>query len=91
MTGNDYLLQLFSEHMKTAVSSRTYQAIYLNQTDPRGEYQCQLKKELFIKFFSLLKLGGSGNIGLTSGQLMDFEFNTEKSSFFTINLEVGCR
>ena len=85
------MLQIYTQHMKSQVASRTYVATFSNETDPSEEYHCQLKKEIFIKFFSLLKLGGSGNIGLTSNQLMDFEFNTEKNPFFTINLEVACR
>lgn len=77
--------------MKSSVTSRTYVATFKLETDPKEEYHCQLKKEIFTKFFSLLKLGGNGTIGISPGELMDFEFNTEKNTFFTINLEVGCR
>ena len=83
-------LMLYSEHMKTQVVSRPYSGT-LSDEGQIDKIHCTLKKDMFIKFFSLFKLLGSSLLKMSNAELIELEFYCEKSPFFIIHLEAGCR
>lgn len=51
-------MQLKSKHMKTNVTNRCFPAKPKDQTEIRPKYKVTLKKDVFIKFFMILRLAG---------------------------------
>ena len=56
-TGEDtFSMQLKSKHMRTNVTNRGYPAKPKDPAEVRPKYKVMLKKEVFLKFFMILKL-----------------------------------
>jgi hypothetical protein len=62
--------------MKTQVVSRPYTSTLSDEVD---KVHCTLKKDMFIKFFSLFKLLGSSVLRMTNAEIIELEFFCEKS------------
>lgn len=73
-----YGLILYSEHMKTQVVSRPYTSTLSDEVQ-MDKVHCTLKKDMFIKFFSLFKLLGSSVLRMTNAEIIELEFFCEKS------------
>ena len=50
-----YALSLNSGHMKSDVTNKHFEGRLRDQADEQNEYITNLKKEVFLKFFSILK------------------------------------
>lgn len=70
--------------MKTTVNKKLYNGEVIDQDYDDSEYQCYLKRAVFMKFFSILKLGGKGLINITDGELLELEFCCEKYQAITV-------
>lgn len=53
-----YSMQLKSKHMKTNVTNKGYPAKPKNIEEIKAKYKVSLKKEVYLKFFMILKLQG---------------------------------
>ena len=53
---NTYNMQLKSKHMKCLVTNRGYPSKAKDEGAIRSKYKVQLKKDVFLKFFQILKL-----------------------------------
>ena len=42
--------------MRAQVTNRTFSGIYADETNMKGKYKVEMKKEVFAKFFSVLKI-----------------------------------
>jgi hypothetical protein len=52
------MLELSSERMKTTVTNRRFQGSMAEASNSKPKYDATLKKEVFIKFFTPLKMPG---------------------------------
>ena len=52
------MLELNSERMKTTVTNRRFQGSMAEQGNPKTRYDATLKKDVFIKFLTPLKMPG---------------------------------
>ena len=86
-----YALMLYSEHMKTQVLQRPLVGKWLGYGQQLQALHCTMKRDLFIKFFSLFKLQGSAQLRLSDAEAMEVEFYCDKSPFFCVHLEASCR
>ena len=77
-TRAQYSMQLKSKHMKTNVTNRCFPAKPKDQTEIRSKYKVSLKKEVFIKFFMILRLAGQGLIKMNHKQVIEMEYTLEK-------------
>ena len=50
-----------------------------------------LKKEVFMKFFMILKLAGYGVIKLNHKQIIEMEYTLEKCPYLSLVVETGAR
>jgi hypothetical protein len=55
-TADSFSMQLKSKHMKSMVTNRGYPGKAKDENNLRPKYKVQLKKEIFLKFFMILKL-----------------------------------
>mmetsp|Transcript_13965 Transcript_13965/g.23742 ORF Transcript_13965/g.23742 Transcript_13965/m.23742 type:complete len:224 (+) Transcript_13965:1-672(+) len=55
---NSFQMSLKSGNMKTSVTNRGYPARLRDEKEAARKYQVKLKREVFLKFFSILKLQG---------------------------------
>ena len=53
-----FSMQLKSKHMKTNVTNKGYPAKPKNMDEIKSKYKVSLKKEVYLKFFMILKLQG---------------------------------
>ena len=89
---DSYDLSLFSERMKTSVISKGYKGTWLEEDDQQSDtVKVVMRKDMYVKFFSLFKLQGSGIFRITSGQVCELEFYCDKSPFFSVHLEAACK
>ena len=58
-------MALTSRHMRAEVVNREFDAAFNEVTEMKRKYKVALKKEVFLKFFSVLKLGGQCMIKLS--------------------------
>ena len=77
--------------MKTQVTSRPYEAELTNPDLKLESVHATMKRDMFIKFFNLFKLNGKAILRMTDAELLEIEFFCEKSNFFCVHLEAGCR
>lgn len=77
--------------MKTNVSNKGYPAKPKDQSEIRSKYKVSLKKDVFLKFFMILKLSGSGLIKLNHKQVIEMEYTLDKCPFLSLVLETGAR
>jgi hypothetical protein len=50
-----------------------------------------LKKEVFMKFFMILKLAGSGLVKMNHKSLIEMEYTLEKCPYLSLVVETGAR
>jgi len=58
MPANRYALSIHSNHMTTQVTNRQFDGKLRDSTEVKQEYTATLKKEVFLKFFNVLKMPG---------------------------------
>lgn len=78
-----YQLQLKSKHMKTIVKNREYSARFNGSDDKpkaRPKYKIPLKKEIFLRFFQVLKLGGSALLKVNHCNMIEMAYTLEKNN-----------
>ena len=86
-----FSLTLQSSHMKTTVSNRAYPAKPSDPQNVKEQYGVKLKKEVFLKFFSILKLAGQGLIKVNDKESIEMEYTVEKCPYLSLVLETGAR
>ena len=60
-------------------------------SDVKSEYEIQLKKEVFLKLFSVLKLPGNGMFKVNHFGLIEIEYTHDKYHHISIVLEAASR
>ena len=85
-----FKLQLKSKHIKTNVT-KCYPAKAKEETDIRTKYEVHLKKEVFNKFFQILKLGGQGLMKMNYEERIEMEYTLDKCPFLSLVLETAAR
>ena len=86
-----FKLQLKSKHMRANVTNRSYPAKAKENTDIRAKYKVALKKEVFLKFFQILKLGGQGLMKMNHKEVIEMEYTLDKCPFLSLVLETTAR
>jgi len=90
--GSDFNLELSSRHMKASVTNRSFQGIYADETNMKGKYKVDLKKEVFAKFFSVLKITpGSAVLKLDDKKNLEMEYTIEKCPNIRVIVETPSR
>jgi hypothetical protein len=77
--------------MQTKVSSSLYAGILRNPSDEKQEYVTTLKKDVFKKFFHVLKNSGQAKLRINNQALMEMEFSYDKCAYITVVLETASR
>jgi hypothetical protein len=57
----------------------------------KGKYKITLKKEVFIKFFNILKIPGSAFAKIDDKEMLELEYSIDKCAFIKVILETPCR
>jgi hypothetical protein len=86
-----YTMNLNSRHMRTDVLNKEFEASYNEISDMKEKYKVALKKEVFMKFFSILKLPGSCVIKISHNSLIEMDYSLEKCAFINVLLETPAR
>ena len=90
--GSEFNLELSSRHMKASVTNRSFQGIYADETNMKGKYKVDLKKEVFAKFFSVLKITpGSAVLKLDDKKNLEMEYTVEKCPNIKVIVETPSR
>lgn len=84
-------MNLNSRHMRTDVLNKEFEASYNEISDMKEKYKVALKKEVFMKFFSILKLPGSCVIKISHNSLIEMDYSLEKCAFINVLLETPAR
>jgi hypothetical protein len=50
-----------------------------------------LKKDVFVKFFSILKLAGWGYIKVNHKEIIEMQYTLDKCPFLSLTLETAAR
>jgi hypothetical protein len=78
--------------MKSSVTNRNFSGIYSDETNMRGKYKVQLKKEVFTKFFSVLKITpGTAVMKIDHKKTLEMEYTVDKCSNIKVILETPSR
>ena len=77
--------------MKTSVVNKQFSANFNDSSNMKAKYNITLKKEVFQKFFSVLKLQGQSAIKINHNNLIEMEYVLEKCPFITVTLETPAR
>jgi hypothetical protein len=78
--------------MKASVTNRAFQGIYSDETNMRGKYRVDLKKEVFAKFFSVLKITpGSAVLKIDDKKNLEMEYTIEKCPNIKVIVETPSR
>ena len=85
------MLGLNSRHMKTEVINKEFDASFNEISDMKEKYKVTLKKEVFMKFFSVLKLPGQCVVKISHNSLIEMDYSLEKCPFINVLLEVPAR
>lgn len=75
--------------MKTQVNNRSYPAKPKEEGEAAREYKVKLKKEVFSKFFSVLKLAGQGLVKVNNQESIELEYTIERCPHLSLVLETG--
>ena len=90
--GSDFNLELRSRHMRASVSNRTFSGIYSDETNMRGKYKVDLKKEVFSKFFSVLKITpGTAVMKIDNKKNLEMEYTIDKCPYIKVIVETPSR
>ncbi|CDW88775.1 UNKNOWN [Stylonychia lemnae] len=74
-----YNMELSSSRMTTTIRNKTYQAQLTDVSNIRGEYSVCLKKDMFTKFFSALKIPGSAQLRIDHEESFEMKYTFEKN------------
>ena len=89
---SDFNLELSSRHMKAAVTNRTFSGIYLDETNMKGKYKVDLNKEVFSKFFSVLKITpGTAVLKIDHKKNLEMEYTVDKCPNIKVIVETPSR
>lgn len=77
--------------MTSVVKNRTFDAQFTDVSNIKDEYSLYLKKEVFIKFFSILKLPGAAAIRANHKQMLEMEYTLDKCHNITVILITPAR
>ena len=77
--------------MKSDVVNRQFQAIYRDETDIKGKYKVSLKKDVFLKFMSILKIPGAAYVKLDHKKVLEMEYTVDKCAYIKVILETPSR
>ena len=73
--------------MKATVTNRAFTGIYADETNIRGKYKVDLKKEVFSKFFSVLKITpGTAVLKLDHKKNLEMEYTVDTVSYTHLTL-----
>lgn len=91
-----FSLKLESDHMATQIKNRDYYAKLPasaggDESSFKDSYQVSLKKEIFAKFFQILKLQGSATIKLNHKEMIEMNYTIEKNNHLMLLLETSAR
>jgi len=75
-----YALQMNSQHMSSQVTNKHFEGRMRDQTNEQNEYVTSMKKEVFLKFFSILKQPGYALFRVSHNAKLEMAFTWEKSS-----------
>jgi len=77
--------------MRTEVNNKHYNAKFNEVSDMKAKYRVTLKKEVFMKFFHILKLPGVCLMKINHDEMLEVEYSLEKSPFISVVLETPAR
>jgi hypothetical protein len=88
---NCYMLRLKSKHMKSEVTNKIYPAVFSKKYEMRDKYSMRLKKDAFLKFFSIFKQEGAAVIRANHHELLEMEFTVQKCPNISVVLHTSAR
>ncbi|MFN9897534.1 MAG: hypothetical protein ACK55Z_01800, partial [bacterium] len=68
-----------------------YEGTLRNDTEEKQEYTTNLKKEVFKKFFQVLKNPGHAKLRINNQALIEMQFVYEKCPYLTVIQETASR
>jgi hypothetical protein len=77
--------------MESRVTSCLYEGTLRNDTEEKHEYITTLKKEVFKKFFSVLKNPGHAKLKINNEALAEMQFFYEKCPYLNVIQETASR
>lgn len=60
-------------------------------SDMKAKYKVTLKKDVFLKFFHILKLPGVCLLKVNHDEMLEMEYSLEKSPYISVVLETPAR
>lgn len=78
---------LYSQHMKTEILNKHYNASFNDASNMMAKYKITLKKEVFLRFFHILKLAGMCMMKINNEETLEMEYQLEKSPYISVILE----
>lgn len=88
---SEYTMELSSKHMKTVVLNKVFVANFNDASNMKEKYNITLKKDVFMKFFSVLKLPGQSAMKINHNNLIEMDYVLEKCPFISVTLETSAR
>ena len=78
--------------MTTSVTNRAFQGIHTDETHVRTKYKVDLKKEVFTKFFSVLKITpGTAVMKIDHKKQLEMEYTIDKCPHIRVIVETPSR
>ena len=77
--------------MSSQVTNKHFEGRLKDQTNELNEYMTTMKKEVFLKFFSILKQPGYALFKVSNNAKLEMDFTWEKNSSVTVVQEVASR
>lgn len=74
-----YSLKISSDHMSSEVTNKNFDGLMRDHTDSQAEYATTLRKEVFLKFFSILKQPGYVALKMNHNAKLEMDFTWEKN------------
>eukprot|EP00347_Sterkiella_histriomuscorum_P007817 403347449 len=86
-----YQMELYSLHMRQTVQNRGFPAVFTEISEMKGKYKVCLKKEIFQKFFSILKISGSAVLKINHKEILEMEYTLDKCPYIQVIFETPSR
>ena len=86
-----YALQLSSNHMSSQVTNKHFEGRLRDNADEQNEYVTTLRKDVFQRFFSILKQPGYALMKVTNNAKMEMDFTWDRSPCISVVQEVASR
>ena len=77
--------------MTSQVTNKHFEARLRENTDELNEYTTTLKKDVFLKFFSVLKQPGYSLMKVSNNAKLEMDFTWEKNPSISVVQEVASR